>query len=96
MHIEKGNKELLEKMKKIMTRNPKFLPDPRSENLSPAKQKSLHSNMRKKELQRITVENYKILQRLRTKKSNYSTHKWENDHKKQIKVSIPTFKSFTL
>lgn len=47
--------------------------------LYPSKKTTLHSNFRKRELERITKENYQILRRLQSKKSNYSAVRWEQD-----------------
>ncbi|CAI2368750.1 unnamed protein product [Moneuplotes crassus] len=81
-------------MKEILIRDPKLVPSPKNmvENLS--QKKSLNCDFRKKELERITLENYQILQRLRTKKSNYSNQKWEVDHKRKLlmKQRISNFK----
>jgi len=70
-------------MKNILTRQEKFtMRNKKKEKLS-AKHKTLNSNVRKKELERITKENFKFLQRLQMKQSNYNKNKWENDRKKQ-------------
>ncbi|CAI2368505.1 unnamed protein product [Moneuplotes crassus] len=73
-------------MTEIMKRDPKFIPEPKSTLEYPIKKKTLNSDLRKKELQRITLENYKILQRIQSRKSNYSNNKWKADHQKQLKM----------
>lgn len=49
----------------------------------PTKKHTLHAGFRKRELERITKENYQILRRLQSKKSNYSAVKWEKERKVQ-------------
>ena len=47
--------------------------------------RSLNSEVRKKELMKITIENQLILRRLQDKTSNYSVYKWEEDFKETEK-----------
>lgn len=47
--------------------------------------RSLNSEVRKKELMKITIENQAILRRLQEKQSNYSVTKWEDDFKETEK-----------
>lgn len=47
--------------------------------------RSLNSEVRRKELMKITIENQHILKRLQDKTSNYSVQKWENDFKETEK-----------
>jgi hypothetical protein len=56
--------------------------DPKINNY-PSMKNTLHSNFRKRELERITKENYQILMRLQNKKSNFSTKQWNKERKKQ-------------
>ena len=77
--VEKGNKDLLKKMKTIITRNEMFSVQSPQSHQYPSKKTTLHSNFRKRELERITKENYQILRRLQSKKSNYSAARWEQD-----------------
>lgn len=66
-----------------MTNQTKFsIQDPKIRKY-PSVQNTLHSNFRKKELERITKENYQILIRLQSKKSNYNAKKWEKERKNQ-------------
>ena len=66
-------------MKTIIKRNDMFSMQKPESHLYPSKQTTLHSNFRKRELERITKENYQILRRLQSKKSNYSAAKWEQE-----------------
>ena len=81
--IERNNKLLLDRMTSIIgsTDRKHQYSNPVLKSIPVAKQ-SLHSNFRKRELQRITQENYKILQRLKEKESHYSVAKWEGDRKR--------------
>ena len=47
--------------------------------------RSLNSEVRKKELMKITIENQNILRRLQEKTSNYSVNKWEEDFRETEK-----------
>ena len=47
--------------------------------------RSLNSEVRRKELMKITIENQAILKRLQDKTSNYSVQKWEEDFKETEK-----------
>ena len=81
--IERNNKLLLDRMTSIIgsTDRKNQYSNPTLNSIPVAKQ-SLHSNFRKRELQRITQENYKILQRLKEKESHYSVAKWEGDRRR--------------
>uniref|UniRef100_A0A7S3NI68 Uncharacterized protein n=1 Tax=Euplotes harpa TaxID=151035 RepID=A0A7S3NI68_9SPIT len=74
-------------MKTIITRNERFSVQKPELSKYPSQQATLHSNFRKRELERITKENYQILRRLQSKKSNYSAARWEQDrlvHEKRM------------
>lgn len=47
--------------------------------------RSLNSEVRKKELMKITIENQNILKRLQDKTSNYSVHRWEEQFRETEK-----------
>jgi hypothetical protein len=47
--------------------------------------RSLNSEVRKKEMLKITIENQAILKRLQDKTSNYSVQRWEDDFKEKEK-----------
>lgn len=78
LKIERENKLLLEKMSYIMSQ--KAL-DNKSEAAS--KVKSLNKTFRKKELQRITEENQKILRRIQERQPYYNHAQWEEERKLQ-------------
>lgn len=74
-------------MKDIITGRPDmFSIQSKSMKKWPTKQHTLHAGFRKRELERITKENYQLLRRLQSKKSNYNAIKWEKDRKAQEKM----------
>jgi hypothetical protein len=58
--------------------------------------KSLNKGQRKKDLLKITFENYKFLARLNEKQSNYNVTQWESQFKEKEKMmrSMSEFPSF--
>jgi len=48
--------------------------------------RSLNSEVRRKELMKITIENQTMLKRLQDKTSNYSVMRWEEDYKQTEKL----------
>ena len=75
--IERENRLLLEKMSHIMQKDTMGL-----KNTSHAKRgKSLNNPYRKKELQRITMENQHILKRIQRREPTYNHVAWEEDRK---------------
>lgn len=55
--------------------------------LVPRRRKTLNGSSRKSELLRITDENRKLLERLITKRSQYSFRKWERDDRERRKYA---------
>jgi len=83
---------LLSKMKDILTNESRFVTqdkDIRSRfegNIDigyPPKKNTLNAGFRKRELERITIENYNILRRIQDKKSQFDVIGWEKERKKQ-------------
>ena len=58
--------------------------------------RSLNKGQRKKDLLKITFENYKLLARLNEKSSNYSVGQWEEEFKRKEKLmrSMSEFPKF--
>lgn len=73
--IQSQNQLLLHKMMEISARSSKF--QGISESLSA---RSLNLNNRANQINKITEENYQLLSRLQSVKSNYSLKKWNNDY----------------
>mmetsp|Transcript_25639 Transcript_25639/g.25444 ORF Transcript_25639/g.25444 Transcript_25639/m.25444 type:complete len:129 (+) Transcript_25639:32-418(+) len=67
IEIERDNKHLLNKMKQILTNDSKFSVQDRKMHKWPTKKNTLHAGFRKRELERITRENYNILRRIQEK-----------------------------
>jgi Hemingway/CFA97 len=92
--IEKANRILLERMTHIMqgsgsttaaaANRTLYNSTPASSGLVMHK-RSLNSEVRKKELMKITIENQHILRRLQEKTSNYSVQRWEEDFRETEK-----------
>ena len=79
--IEKENRHLLERMTDIIV-NPKPLYNEGTGGSKKIIHKpTLNAGARKKELERITKENYRFLQRLQAKKSNFDVMKWEKERR---------------
>mmetsp|Transcript_15910 Transcript_15910/g.40213 ORF Transcript_15910/g.40213 Transcript_15910/m.40213 type:complete len:223 (+) Transcript_15910:207-875(+) len=76
VRIERENRLLLEKMSHIMSK--KTLDN---ENDSFKYVRSLNKSYRKRELQRITVENQEILRRIQQREPFYNHAQWEEDRK---------------
>lgn len=74
--IERDNRLLLNKMSLIMQKNTL---DNRNQSWRYAR--SLNKSYRKKELERITVENQQILRRIQEREPNYNHTKWIEDRK---------------
>ena len=57
---------------------------------------SLNKEYRKKELLKITLENYELLKRLNSKTSTYNVNKWEEDfkYKERMMRSMSEFPEF--
>lgn len=80
--IDRENKVLLSKMTDIIVK-----PTPLYENKGPSfrssssinTKSSLNAESRRRDLERITKENYKLLKRLQSKKSNFNAKKWEHE-----------------
>ncbi|OMJ67026.1 hypothetical protein SteCoe_35927 [Stentor coeruleus] len=73
--IKSQNQLLLYKMMEINARSSKF--QGITESLSA---RSLNLNNRAHQINKITEENYQLLSRLQSVKSNYSLKKWNNDY----------------
>lgn len=73
--IERENRILLDKLTTIMK-------IPKGDSAEKKIPKSLNREQRKKELVKITMENYAFLKRLRDKKSQYDKDYWEQERKK--------------
>ena len=73
--IERENRLLLEKMSHILSK--KTLDN--SQNYKPVR--SLNKSYRKRELQRITLENQEILRRIQQREPNYNHAQWEEDRR---------------
>lgn len=78
--IDRENRLLLKKISNILERKEnQFL----AKHQTPKHMKSLNRSFRKKELKRITQENYRILKRLQTSNAMYSKNDWKKSRKKQ-------------
>ncbi|GBG27875.1 Hypothetical Protein FCC1311_040982 [Hondaea fermentalgiana] len=80
LKIERENRLLLEKMSYIMSQ--KAL-DNKNEAAARQGTKSLNKSYRKKELQRITEENQKILRRIQERQPYYNHAQWEEERRLQ-------------
>ena len=72
--IEQENKKLFERMSAIINSKPHV-------QTAISRGKSLNRDYRKKELERVTLENQALLRRLQNRQSSYSTEQWRHERK---------------
>ena len=85
--IEKANRILLERMTNIMSVNQaRTINNSTPQAMPPImRKKSMNSDVRRRDLMKITIENQAILKRLQDKTSNYSVERWEDDFRETEK-----------
>ena len=85
--IEKANRILLERMTNIMSVNQARSANNSTPQAMPpiVRKKSMNSDVRRRDLMKITIENQAILKRLQDKTSNYSVERWEDDFRETEK-----------
>lgn len=76
--IERDNRKLLEKMSKIMRTQGQV------DNRNVYEQKSLNFEKRRKELQKIALENQAILKRIQSRRPNISAASLDNDYNRSL------------